>query len=163
MGDDILHHLKIDSASGYTEALDWLCRSAQHNLYCFEKNYDGMGFNGEARYNTLRNFLLANPANRLFILTHETGYLTTRCPRMIMLLQQFGSSMFIHQTPKNLQHLTEPFTVADDTHYVRRFHFDAPHGLLAQNDPQNARALKSRFMEMWSASHQGVSAGKLGL
>ena len=80
-----------------------------------------------------------------------------------MLLKQFGTSMSIFQTPKNLQHITEPFSVADESNYVRRFHFDDPRGILAQNDPEKARALKSRFLEMWESSHQGVTGTKLGL
>jgi len=79
------------------------------------------------------------------------------------LLRQFSASMFIYQTPKNLQYISEPFSVADESHFVRRFHFDDPRGILAQNDPENARALKSRFMEMWASSHPAVSATKLGL
>ncbi|EKD99091.1 MAG: hypothetical protein ACD_23C00139G0001, partial [uncultured bacterium] len=83
--------------------------------------------------------------------------------RMMMLLHQFGSGMFIHQTPASLHQITEPFSVADDAHYVRRFHFDDPRGILAQHDPENARVLKSRFMEMWAASHPAASTTRLGL
>ncbi|MBI5431146.1 MAG: hypothetical protein HY938_11935 [Nitrosomonadales bacterium] len=163
MNDSALQHTKLDGIQDYTAALDTLCKLAQRNLYLFEKNFDGMGFNSEARYMTLRNFLLANPAHRLFVLAHDTHYLSTLCPRMMMLLRQFGASMFIYQTPKNLQYISEPFSVADDAHYVRRFHFDDPRGILAQHDPENARALKSRFLEMWAPSHPGISPTKLGL
>jgi len=163
MNGDILQHTKLDGIEDYTAALDTLCKLAQRDLYMFEKNFDGMGFNAEARYETLRRFLLANPANRLFVLAHDMHYLSTLCPRMMMLLHQFGTGMSIHQTPKNLQHITEPFSVADNMHYVRRFHFDDPRGILAQHDPENARALKSRFMEMWSVSHPAISATRLGL
>lgn len=163
MDNDTLQHTKLDGIADYTAALDTLCKLALHNLFLFEKNYEGLGFNTEARYETLYRFLLANPANRLLVLTHDTRYLSTLCPRMMMLLRQFGGSMFIHQMHASLSHVTEPFAVADDMHYVRRFHFDDPRGILAQHDPENARVLKSRFMEMWSASHQAVSATKLGL
>jgi len=163
MSDDTLQHTHLDGIVDYTAALDTLCKLAQHNLYLFEKDFDGLGFNAETRYEILRGFLLGNPANRLFVLAHDTRYLSTLCPRMMMLLQQFGSSMFIYQTPKNLLHITEPFAVADDAHYVRRFHFDDPRGILAQHDPEKARTLKSRFMEMWSVSHPAISATKLGL
>lgn len=162
-GDDTLQHTKLDGIVDYTAALDTLCGLAQHNLYLFEKDYDGFGFNSEARYLTLRRFLLDSPVHRLYMLAHDTHYLSTRCPRMVLLLKQFGSSMFIYQTPVHLQHLSEPFSVADDAHYVRRFHFDDPRGILARHDPENARALKSRFMEMWSSSHPALSATKLGL
>lgn len=163
MNGDTLQHTKLDGIVDYTAALDTLCKLARHDLYMFEKNFDGMGFNAEARYETLRSFLLANPANRLFVLAHDVHYLSTLCPRMIMLLRQFGTGMSIHQTPKNLQHITEPFSVADNLHYARRFHFDDPRGILAQHDPEYARTLKSRFIEMWSASHPAVSATRLGL
>jgi hypothetical protein len=163
MTDSEVQHTKLDGIADYVAALDTLCKLAQRNLFLFEKDYDGMGFNSVARYDALRNFLLANPAHRLFVLAHDTRHLSSFCPRMMMLLRQFGTSMFIHQTPQSLQHITEPFSVADESHYVRRFHFDDPRGILAQNDPEKARALKSRFMEMWASSHPAVSTTKLGL
>ena len=163
MSDDMLQHTQLDGIADYSAALDTLCGLAEHNLYLFENDFDGLGFNGEARYETLRRFLLASPAHRLFVLAHDTRYLSTRCPRMMLLLSQFGVSMAIHQTPKSLQHITTPFSVADEAHYVRRFHFDDPRGILARNDPENARALKSRFLEMWEASHSALSTARLGL
>ncbi len=163
MSGSELQHTHLDGIADYSAALDTLCKLAQRNLYLFEKDYDGMGFNTEARYQTLRNFLLASPAHRLFVLAHDVRHLSAFCPRMMMLLRQFGTGMFIHQTPKNLQHITEPFSVADESHYVRRFHFDDPRGVLAQHDPEKARALKSHFLEMWASSHPAVSTTRLGL
>jgi hypothetical protein len=163
MSEDTLQHTKLDGIVEYIAALDTLSKLAQRNLYLFEKDFDGLGYNTEARYTMLRNFLLANPAHRLFVLAHDIHYLSTLCPRMMMLLQQFGTSMFIYQTPDNLRHITDPFSVADESNYVRRFHFDDPRGILAQRDPEKARALKSRFLEMWESSHQAVSSTKLGL
>lgn len=163
MDEGTLQHTGLNGIADYTAALDAICGQARHNLYLFEKDYDGLGFNSEARYETLRRFLLASPNNRLYVLAHDTHYLATLCPRMTMLLRQFGSSMFIHRTPPHLQQISEPFAVADDAHYVRRFHFDDPRGILALHDPENARTLKSRFLEIWEASHSAVSPTKLGL
>ncbi|HEX7454686.1 MAG TPA: hypothetical protein VF296_01475 [Gallionella sp.] len=163
MTGDLLQHTHLDGIADYTAALDTLCKLAQHNLYLFEKDYDGLGFNSEGRYETLRQFLLADPANRLFVLAHDMHYLSTRCPRMTMLLRQFDSRMSIHQTAKHLLHLTAPFCVADNAHYVRRFHFSDPRGLLAQNDPENARTLEALFLEMWANSHPAKPATTLGL
>jgi hypothetical protein len=158
-----LQHTQLDGTKDYNAALDALCCLARSDLYFFEKDFDGLGFNSEARYETLRHFLLANPANRLHILAHDTRYLSAQCARMTLLLKQFGHGMFIFQTPKHLRHLTEPFAVADDDHYVRRFHFDDPRGIFAQHDPSAARALKSRFQEMWASSQPATSATTLGL
>ena len=71
--------------------------------------------------------------------------------------------MLIHQTPMNLQHLTEPFAVADESNYVRRFHFDSTHGILAQNDLPNASLLTSRFIEMWQVSQPSTSTSTFSL
>lgn len=152
-------HTHLDGIADYIAALDTLCRRAQHKLCLFERNFDELGFNSEARYDVLRRFLLANPGNRLYVLAQEMHYLTTLCPRMTMLLRQFDDRMFIHQTT----HDTAPFSVADNMHYVRRFHFDDPRGLLAENDPENGRALEALFFEMWETSHQALSTTRLGL
>lgn len=161
MAEDLPQHTRLDGITEYVAALDTLCKQAQHRLYLFDKDFDGAGYDSEARYATLRNFLLASPANRLFVLAHDTGYLATRCPRMMTLLHQSGTGMSVYQTPKNLQHISEPFAVADEENYVRRFHFDDTRGILALHDPENARVLQSRFLEMWATSHPTPATTRL--
>lgn len=162
MSDD-LQHTQLNGTAEYITALDTLCGMAQHNLYIFEKNFEGIGFNSEARYNSLYHLLLSSPTNRLHLLAHDTRPIMQHCPRLILLLRQFSHNMHIYQTPMHLLHLTEPFAVADESSYVRRFHFDDPRGILAQSDVEGARVLKSRFTEMWASSHPSVSATTTGL
>ena len=163
MGEGELQHTAINGVAEYVAALDELCASAQRTLFIFEKDFDNIGFNSAARFNTLRQFLLASPNARLHLLAHDPQPLVRFCPRMMMLLRQFSHSMGIYQTPINLRHLSEPFAVADEKHFVRRFHFDDARGVFAQNDPEGARLLKSRFEEMWASSHPSASAATLGL
>ncbi len=158
-----LQHTALNGTADYIAALDTLCGLAQRSLYVFEKDYAEAGFNAVARHDILRRFLLASPANRLHLLTHDTRSATQYCPRLTLLLRQFSHNMHIYQTPKHLLHLSEPFAVADEAHYVRRFHFDDPGGLFAQHDPENSRALKAQFEEIWAASRPGVTATTLGL
>jgi len=163
MSNGELQHTAINGVTEYVAALDELCRLAQHSLFIFENDFDSLGFNSEARYNTLRRFLLSSPNARLHLLAHDSQPLVRFCPRMMMLLRQFSHQMHIYQTPVNLRHLSEPFSVADEKHFVRRFHFDDARGVFAQNDPEGARLLKSRFEEMWESSHPSASATTLGL
>lgn len=163
MADKLLQHIQLEGISDYIAALDTLCGLAERNLYLFDKNFDGLGFNSEARYSILHRFLLASPTHRLYVLAHDTHYLSNFCPRMMMLLRQFSSRMFIHRTITHLHHISTPFAVADDNHCVRRFHFDDGRGVFEQNDATQARVLKSYFMEMWGESPQALSADKLGL
>lgn len=155
MTDGELTHTHLDGIADYTAALDALCGLAHRTLYLFEKDFDGLGFNAEARYETLRHFLLSNPANRLYVLAHDMHYLSARCPRMMMLKRQFGPHVLIQQTHQ--QHATAPFSVTDNAHYVRRFHFDDPRGIFALNDPEKAHELVSIYNEMWSKSHPSSS------
>ncbi len=161
MTDELLKHTRLDGIADYTAAIDTICAQARRNLYLFEKDFDGLGFNSESRYTLLRHFLLANPANHLFVLAHDTRYLATQCPRMIMLLRQFDDRMFIYQTRDT--HCTTPFCVADSKHYVRRFHFDDPRGLLALHDPQQARTLEFLHTELWQSARPAVHTTLLGL
>jgi hypothetical protein len=163
MDEQTLQHTPLNGAADYIGALDTVCASARHTLNIFEQNYEDIGFNSEARYDMLRHFLLASSTSRLNLLAHDTQHLIRYCPRMMLLLREFGHSMFIYQTPPHLLNVTEPFAVADDAHYVRRYPFDDTRGLLAKNDPEGARLLNSRFHEMWAASHSGASATRLGL
>lgn len=158
-----LQHTPLNGMAEYIAALDSLCDLAQRSLFIFEKNFGEAGFNSSARHDVLRRFLLANPASRLHLLAHDTRAATQNCPRLMLLLRQFSHNMHIFQTPQHLLHLSEPFAVADESHYVRRFHFDDPRGLMAINDPEHARAFKAQFEEMWAASRSGITATTLGL
>lgn len=155
--DQTPQHIQLHSAADYVRALDSVCSLTKHSLFVFEKDFINIGFNNESRYEVLRNFLLANPHNRLQLLAHDTRPISQYCPRLITLLRQFCHNMFIYQTPKNLQNLTEPFAVADDSTYVRRFHFHDTRGIFAENDAAKAQLLKLRFIEMWQASQPGTS------
>lgn len=158
-----LQRTALNGTADYIAALDTICGLVQHNLVIFERDFHDLGFNSGVRHDILRDFLLSSPYSRLHLLAHNTRPLTQHCPRLLNLLRQFSHNMHIYQTPQHLQHLSDPFAVADESHYVRRFHFDDPRGILAQNDAEGTRPLKSRFDEMWAASHPAVSATTLGL
>lgn len=157
------HSTQLLSAADYLSALDTICGLAKHSLFIFEKDFSNIGFDSPERAEILRQFLLANPNNRLQLLAQDTRAISQYYPRLMTLLRQFGHNMFIFQTPKNLQHINEPFAVADEMHYVRRYHFDHTRGILAQNDSSNARLLKSRFMEMWQTSSPSMLTATFNL
>lgn len=163
MSEGELTHTPLTGITEYVDALDEICGLAQQSLFIFENDFDGLGFNTEKRSTQLRRFLLSSPNVRLHLLAHDTQPLVRFCPRIMILLKQFGHLMFVYQTPVNLKHLAAPFAVSDAKHYVRRFHFDDPRGIFAQNDPGEAIVLKSRFEEMWVSSRPSAFATTLGL
>ncbi len=160
---DELQHMPLEGIADYVKAADALCALAAKSLCLFDKTFEHSGLDSEARYGTLRALLLGSANSTLLVLAHDTDYLTRRCPRVMMLLRQFSHKMQIKRTPKHLRHISEPFAVADERHYVRRFHFDDTRGIFAQDDPEGALALHDRFQEIWTESHPTIAATTLGL
>lgn len=163
MSDEKTISMQLSSAADYIAALDTICALTKHTLLMFEKDFSNIGFDSPERFELLRKFLLSNPNNKLQLLAHDTRPIAQYYPRLMSLFRQFGHNMQIFQTPKNLKHLIEPFAISDESHYLRRFHFDSMMGILVQNDAGNARLYKSRFMEMWQTSHPSVQTNSFSL
>lgn len=163
MDKNELQHTRLDGIGDYVAALDTVIGIAHRTIRIFDHSLQNMGFNSPGRQELLRNFLLANPNNRLQIVVHDTEYLARSCPRMMLLLRHFSHSISINQTQPHAQGATDPFMVVDGDHYARRYHFEDTRGLLALHDPHGAHALNQRFDELWEASFPALFATTLGL
>ena len=150
--NEVIATTVLSGLAEYTSALDTLCGLATHELSIFEQDFLNIGFESVARQESLRVFLLANPRNQLKLLAKDTLPLSQYCPRLMLLLRQFGHNMFIYQLPKHMQNFSQPFAVVDSAHSVHRPHFDTMRGSLALGDAAKACQLKSRFEELWNAS-----------
>ena len=53
--------------------------------------------------------------------------------------------------------------IADDAHYVHRFHYEQPRAELVLNDHKLTQPLLYRFEEIWHASTLAVTATTIGL
>ena len=157
LNDDNLQSVNLLNAADYVAALDRICANAKSNLFIFDRDFLNGGFNSETRFEHLKHFLLSNPKNRLHLLAHDVIPLSQHCPRLMLLARQFNPAMLIHQTPKNLQHISAPFAVTDEGQYTRRFHFNDTRGLMKLNDNEGAHLLKVRFTEMWAASQPHIA------
>jgi hypothetical protein len=156
-------HTRLEGIAEYCTAIDNVISKARRRIRIFDRNLEGLGFNSPGRQELLRAFLLARRTNHLYIVVHDTGYLTRSCPRMLLLLRQFSHGVSIQQTHAHMQGVYDPFVIADEEHFVHRFHFDDSRGLLALDDPQESRNLNDRFDELWDASYPAVFATTLGL
>jgi hypothetical protein len=151
------------SRSEHQAAIGALLASTQRELRVFDQNCAGLGFNTADRFEALRQFLLGSRANRMFIVVHDTGYLAAHCPRMMLLMKQFGHAVFVQKTRKELRNLHDNFMVADDSAYLRQFHCEHPRGILGIDNPSETQALLMRFNEIWENSTPGLAATTLGL
>jgi hypothetical protein len=152
----------LSGTKEYEEAVDRVIDSAVCTVRVFD-NILSAGFNSAQRYAALRRLLLSSRRSALRIVVHEPRSLDRNCPRLLALLRQFGHLVQIHETHPAAKAVYDPFVIADERGYVRRFHFDQTPGTCAIEDPIGARALIDRFEEIWEASSPAVNATTLGL
>ena len=146
----------------YDEYVDEVIALAKHELRVFEQQL-GTSYNASARHDAFRHFLLASRRNRVRIVVHDSATIDRFCPRMKQLLSAFSHAVSIHETQTQAKGVYDPFVVADESHSVRRFHFEDLRGLFAKNDPIEAATLAERFEEIWEMSTPSVTVNTLGL
>lgn len=162
MNDRAPTHTRLEGNADYEAALDSVIARATRRLRLFERSL-GRSFNSPRRTDSLRAFLLASRRNRLTIVLHDVDNVTCDCPRLICLLRQFSHAISIHQTLSEARAVYDPIAIADELHYLHRFHYDGTRGLLAIDDPHGARRFVERFEEILEASVPTVFATTLGL
>lgn len=163
MRDDVPSVGRFAAPSEYRLAVDRVVRRGQRTLRVFDRNLEGAGFNAADRFDALRDFLLRGRENRLQFVLHDVAPLLRDHPRLLILLRQFSASVSIHQTGPEARRVYDGIIVADDAHYVHRFHFDHPRGEWVLNDIVRTQTLLRRFEEIWAASVPAVAATTLGL
>lgn len=149
-------------ASQYEHSLDQVIEKAQREIRVFDQTL-GSAFNSARRAEMLRRFFLSSRRNRMRIVVHDPAHLDRNCPRLLALLRAFSYAISIHETRPEAKLIYDPFAVADQSHFVHRFHFEGMHGMLALDDPIGAQTLIERYEEIWEASSPAVSATTLGL
>jgi len=153
----------LNGERDYESAIDRVIDAAQHTLHIFDDSLTNGGYASLKRYDALNAFLRKSGKSRLVIVLPDTEYVSAYCPRIMNLLKTFSHAMTIHKTVEHARIASDPFVVADELHYVHRFHRDGARSLLAINDPAGARQMEERFQQLLEASHPAVFATTLGL
>lgn len=162
-GNDLKQHRVVSGEAEYAAAIDQVITQAQRTLHVFDIDLTHGGYSSLQRFDGLRDFLLRGRANRIVLVLHEIDFLTARCPRLMNLLRTHSHSITIQKTHEHARVASDPFVVADEAHYVHRFHQDDARSLLALHDHAGARLLEERFGQLLEASHPAVFATTLGL
>jgi hypothetical protein len=153
---------RFESMRQYETMFDELVPQTQRVIRIFDKTLSA-AYNGTSRCDLLRQFLRADPLNRLFIVVHEADKIERFCPRFVTLLQRYGHSAKVRQTPRAAKHLYDPFVIFDASHYLHRFHYDHMRCARGLNELEGTQQLLDRFNELWEVSSAAVSSGVVGL
>jgi len=161
---------RFESFREYDEIVDRMIPLTRGIIRVFDKTFDknsdktaGRTWNNATRIELLRQFLLANRANRLLILLHDTRSLATECPRLVNLAQYFTHACVIRETLRAAKHAADPFVIFDGSHYVHRFHYDHMRAAQGMHDAAGARQLIERFSEIQDCSGPPLAANVTGL
>lgn len=152
----------LSGVGAYEAALDKLIGMALGRIRLFDRQLN-RSYNSAHRTDCLRQFLLADKANRVAIVVHDSDRIRLDCPRLVTLQRHFAHALSIHRTQSIARGVYDAFCVIDGSHYARRFHFDNPRGVLVLNDADGAGVLVQRFEEIWDASLPAVTGTTLGL
>ena len=163
MNDEVTpRHTRLEGTTDFEAAFDTVIARATHRLRVFDRAL-GRRFDSARRHELIRDFLLANRANRLQIVLHEVDNVVRDCPRLVSLMRSRSGAISIHQTLPDVHGVYDPFTVADERDFVHRFHYEDMRSVLALDDPHGARQFVERFEEILAASRPAVAATPLGL
>jgi len=153
---------RFESMREYEALIDGLIPQTERLIRVFDQTLSPP-WNSSERFEALRQFLLANRANRLLIVVHDAEPIEREHPRMVELVRQFGTAVRIHATLSPAKQVYDPFVVFDANHYVHRFHYRFLRAAQGTNDLLGTRELLDRFAEIWDASALAVSADTSGL
>ncbi|MFY9314073.1 MAG: hypothetical protein WAO95_00775 [Burkholderiales bacterium] len=149
--------------AGFQAAVDQLLAQQGRELRIFEPDGSALNLNSRARIALLEAFLRASRTHRILMVVHDTEYLTRGSPRMMDFIKRFSHAMQINRTHEEIRSLQDAFMVLDAAHYVRRPMASRMRGAIGLNDDTEALAMRSRFLEIWSASFPGVAGTTVGL
>lgn len=147
----------------YAAALDLIIGSAQNELLIFDQDLVRGDFASLQRFEAIQAFLNKNSLSKLTIILQDTEYFIQHCPRLFDLLKLYGHKMLVFATNDNAKIAKDCFVIADNTHYIRRFHIDQARFKYALDDAEECANLAMRFAELMDETTEAVSSTKLGL
>ena len=153
---------RFESNREYEMIIDRTIPLTARIIRVFDKTLS-RAWNGSSRIELLRQFLLADRSSRLLIVLHDTRTLTSECPRLLGLAQQFSHACSIRETLRAAKQASDPFVIFDGSHYVHRFHHDHMRAAEGIHDAMGAQQLIERFGEIEQCSGPPLAANVTGL
>ena len=147
----ITHYRRFQSFKEYETLFDTLLPQTESIVRVFD-NVLSNTWNSTQRTSALRQFLLRNAANRLYVILHDVGTLERKMARLVALNRDFSHAFKIRQTPKIARHLYDPFTIFDASHYLHRFHYAHMRAAVGTHDVEGTQTLLDRHLELWEVS-----------
>ena len=154
---------RLDTLAAQIDAIDRLIALATTRLVVFDRDLSEGGWNGALRADRIAAFLRRSRNVRMSIIVHEVRYLEASCPRLTDLLKVYGHAMQVWRTGVEARGATDALVIADDRHFLHRYHVDQPRATLAIDMPGATKPLLARFEEIWATGEPALGGSVLGL
>jgi hypothetical protein len=153
----------LDTVAAQVAAIDELIDLAQRRLQVFDVDLAQGGWQTAARNERLAAFLRRGREPRIEIIAHDLRWVESSCARLVALFRAYTHAITIYQTGPEARAAMNPLVIADERHFLHRFHADQPRASLGVEQPERARPLVMRFEEIWATGGPGLQATVLGL
>jgi len=154
---------RLDTIAAQIAAIDTLIDLADERLLVFDRDLSEGGWNAAHRAERIAAFLRRSRNPRLSIIVHEPRYLEVSCPRLTDLLKVYSHAMQVWRTGLDARGAMDALVIADDRHYLHRYHVDQARATLAIDTPVAAKPLVARFDEIWATGEPALGGSVLGL
>lgn len=155
--------VRLDTLAAQVDAIDTLIELATTRLLVFDRDLSEGGWNGTRRADRVAAFLRRSRNARMSVIVHEPRYLEASCPRLADLLKVYGHAMQVWRTGVEARGATDALVIADDRHFLQRYHIDQPRATLGIDVPAATKPLLARFEEIWATGAPALGGSVLGL
>lgn len=147
----------------YSAALDLVIAAAQNELLIFDQDFMRGDYTSLHRFELIKQFLSDAPLSKLTIILQNIDFFVNKCPLFFELLSTYGHKMTVYETNESAKIAKDCFVIADNLHYLRRFHTDQARFKYAFDDADECANLRMRFDELMDETTETVSTTKLDL
>jgi len=160
---ELIENEVLTGERNYEVVLNQLIQKAERELLIFDQDFGKGGYTSLRRFELIRDFLAKDRQNKLVIILQDAGYFTTKCPRLFQLLVTYSHAMTVYQANDNAKVAKDTFLIADQRHFLRRFHIDQARFKYAFDDIETVSMLNMRFSELLQETSHAISMTALGL
>ncbi len=153
---------KVDALAAIGEVL----AQAKTSISIFEVSPESMRereYGRPATIALLRQLLLGNRSRQIRIALHEINDIGSEVPRLMTLMNEFSTQLFIQRTIGDARNAQDVMLIADDDAVWRKPVASHVRSIVTIHDEADAEPFINRFDEIWLLTEHAVSSRGTGL
>jgi hypothetical protein len=153
---------KFDAIAAIADVL----KSAQTHIAIFDQTPITLRereYGRPANIEIMRQLLMGNRERRIRIALHEVSGIEGEIPRLMNLMSQFSTQLFIQRTMGAARDVQDVMLIADAHSIWRKPVASHPRSIVTMSDQADVAPYVERFEEIWQLTEHAVSSRGTGL